>query len=162
MSHGSPSFLAIGPKLLASVTGLRSSASEYLPVIVRHSIHIINMNKDKITFDSMPEAVSYLIEIVEKLIDKVSLLNNLQSEETVIENEWLTLEQLREYLPEHPAKQTIYQWVSQRIIPAHKKTKKLYFQKSEIDEWMADNSRKTQTQLEAEAKAFIATKIGNL
>lgn len=110
----------------------------------------------------MPEAVSYLIEIVEKLIDKVSLLNNLQSEETVIKNEWLTLEQLREYLPEHPAKQTIYQWVSQRIIPAHKKTKKLYFQKSEIDEWMADNSRKTQTQMEAEAKAFIATKIGNL
>lgn len=56
------------------------------------------------------------------------------------EDQWLNLEELRNYLPNHPAEQTVYGWTSTHAIPFHKKGKHLQFLKSEIDNWLkADN-----------------------
>jgi len=56
-------------------------------------------------------------------------------------DELFTLEQLQNYLPENPAKQTIYGWVNNRLIPFEKHGKRLYFRKSEVNEWL-ENGRK--------------------
>jgi hypothetical protein len=55
----------------------------------------------------------------------------------------LTIELLIDYLPEHPAKQTIYGWVNFRTIPYEKYGKRLYFRKAAIDFWLS-NGRKTK------------------
>jgi predicted DNA-binding transcriptional regulator AlpA len=52
----------------------------------------------------------------------------------------LSIEQLLDYLPEHPARQTAYGWVNDRKIPFEKYGKRLYFRKSAIDKWL-DNGR---------------------
>ncbi|MCY1719585.1 helix-turn-helix domain-containing protein [Prolixibacteraceae bacterium Z1-6] len=49
-------------------------------------------------------------------------------------------EQLRNYLPESPARQTIYGWVNNRMIPFEKHGSRLFFRKSSIDEWL-ENGR---------------------
>jgi hypothetical protein len=54
----------------------------------------------------------------------------------------MEVDALINYLPEHPAKQTIYQWVWLRSIPFEKHGKKLYFRKSTIDRWVANGRQK--------------------
>ncbi len=116
------------------------------------------MNKENITHDSMPEALTYLIGVIDTLQEDIKDLrihfSNRSAEEV-----WFNIDQLREYLPTHPARQTIYQWVNQRYIPVHKKSKTLMFQKSEIDKWLATDVRKTYAELAREAQQFKNTNI---
>lgn len=71
---------------------------------------------------------------------------------------WLNLDGLCAYLPEEPAKQTVYTWVSNQTIPFHKKGKKLYFLKSEIDEWLKAGRRQTRAEIATEATGSIRSK----
>jgi len=50
----------------------------------------------------------------------------------------LSIEQLINYLPDHPARQTVYGWVNDRKIPFEKYSKRLYFRESSIDNWLAN------------------------
>lgn len=72
----------------------------------------------------------------------------------------MNIEELRKYLPSHPAKQTVYGWVNQKKIPYYKgkNGKQLSFLKSEIDEWMKDGSHKSLDDLQREAVAFVTRK----
>ena len=63
-----------------------------------------------------------------------------QRQPPVKTNRFLTIDELIEFLPEHPAKQTIYGLVSNRKIPYEKHGKKLYFREFKIQEWL-DNGR---------------------
>jgi len=75
---------------------------------------------------------------------------------------WFNLQQLCNYLPDKPAKPTVYGWVSKRSIPHHKKGKSLSFLKSEIDLWLKEGLRLTSTQKIKEdgkqADSFLANK----
>ena len=64
------------------------------------------------------------------------------------EDVWFNLQQLCNYLPDKPAKPTVYGWVSKRSIPHHKKGKSLSFLKSEIDQWLKDGLRLTEKQIQ--------------
>ena len=97
----------------------------------------------------MPEAMGYLIQEVEAL--KVLLA---KPEPTTHTDRWFNVDELREYLPDHPAKATIYGWVSSKQIPNHKGGKKLRFLKSEIDNWLAMGKRKSESELQEEAAAY--------
>ena len=44
--------------------------------------------------------------------------------------------ELGKYLPDRPARQTIYGWVNNRLIPFEKHGRRLFFKKSKIDEWL--------------------------
>lgn len=57
------------------------------------------------------------------------------------EDKLLTIDELLEYLPESPAKQTVYGWVNHRTCPYEKHGKRLFFRKSAIDKWLADGRR---------------------
>ena len=84
-----------------------------------------------VTFESMPKLIS---EMNRKL-------DSLMAERPVREKDFLmTMDQLREYLHDNPARQTVYGWVNDRKIPCEKHGKRLWFRKSSIDNWQ-DNGR---------------------
>ena len=73
-------------------------------------------------------------------------------------DQWFNLKELIDYLPDHPAKATVYSWVSGSLIPNHKGGKKLRFLKSEIDAWMKSGKRKTVSEFSAEADEYLKKK----
>ena len=65
-------------------------------------------------------------------------------------DKWMNIRELCEYLPEKPKIQTVYSWCSSSLIPVNKKSKRLYFLKSEIDLWLKSGRRKTFAEMQAE------------
>ena len=51
--------------------------------------------------------------------------------------QYLSIKQLRDYLPDNPTYATIYAWTHYGKIPFCKFGKKLFFDKDLIDEWNA-------------------------
>ena len=107
-----------------------------------------------VSYDTLPQAVSYLIEKVEKL---ENLLETQKSETTVPDNpnQRMNLKELQAYLPDHPAAPTVYGWVRNNLIPFYKKGKKLSFKKSEIDAWLDAGRNKTDEEIAEEANEYI-------
>ena len=82
-------------------------------------------------FDSLPGMVVEINKKIDLLIaDKVTQVKN--------EDYLMTVEDLRDYLPESPARQTVYGWVNDRRIPFDKHGRRLYFRKSKIDKWISN------------------------
>ena len=104
-------------------------------------------------FEEIPRALNFLIRKVEYLEEQIAKLETLKT--TPVLPEWMDIDELRHYLPTHPAKQTIYGWVNNNVIPYYKKSKKLTFKKSEIDEWLHLGRRKSAEDLVREADEFI-------
>ena len=106
--------------------------------------------------EEMPQALNYLISKVESLEEMV---NELSIQKDVPEQpEWMNSDDLSQYLQSHPAKQTIYGWVNDKLIPYYKTSKKLTFKKSEIDDWLHQGHRKSTEELQREAGEFINRK----
>jgi uncharacterized coiled-coil protein SlyX/predicted DNA-binding transcriptional regulator AlpA len=122
------------------------------------TIQIINkiMSEKNITFEDMPKAMSWMMDKLNELDSKIDGLNN--SPQTPPSEIWMNLKELREYLPSHPAEQTVYGWTSCHQIPFHKKGKRIMFLKSEIDDWLHDGKMNLQKELEQEAENFIKSK----
>lgn len=110
---------------------------------------------EAITFETMPKAMAYLITKVEAL-EKVLLEKN--ESPAIPVDKWFNIDELKEYLPDHPAKATIYGWVSKREIPYHKGGKKLRFLQSDIDKWLSNGKRKSESELREEANKYCETK----
>lgn len=79
-------------------------------------------------------------------------LSNHEANNTPPEPEYLNIDQLREYLPQKPAKQTVYQWVHFKQIPYHKRGKSVLFKRSEIDSWISETRRTTLAEAERRRK----------
>ena len=108
-----------------------------------------------INFEQLPQAVAFLISEVQELKLFLKTNNSVQVEPS---NKWFNLQELCEYLPDRPARQTVYGWIGQKLIPYHKKGKKLQFLKSEIDSWLLGDKRQSVAELKAEAAEFVAKK----
>jgi hypothetical protein len=91
---------------------------------------------EEITFETLPRAMSELHRKMDMILAKIQPNPNQKEQDKLF-----TIELLIEYLPEHPARQTIYGWINFRTIPHEKYGKRLYFRKSAIDFWLA-NGRK--------------------
>ena len=109
---------------------------------------------NNLTFDSLPAAVSKLLEKVSNIEMQLQNATN-QNLDTF---HWFDLPGLCEYLPDKPAKPTVYAYVQHRTIPFHKKGKKLFFLKSEIDGWLMLGRRQTAIEIEAEVDSYFTTK----
>ena len=99
------------------------------------------------------------------IIDCVNscLKNNKQvhSEQQLNEgDQWFNLRELCNYLPDKPKPKTVYAWVSAKTIPVHKHKdrKSLRFLKSEVDLWLRQGKRKTETEIAAEADLYLRKK----
>ena len=55
-------------------------------------------------------------------------------------------------------KSRIYHLVSRRDIPHYKQGKKVYFKKSEIEEWQLQDRIPTNAEIDSKAATYIATK----
>ena len=114
---------------------------------------------DNITFERLPEAIGYLIDKVESLEVVILQSKNQQTKEP--DNKWFSLEELRAYLPDKPAKSTVYGWICSKRIPNHKSGKRLRFLKSEIDKWLlSSGKRKSEDELQMEAMEYLNRKKG--
>ena len=113
--------------------------------------------KDKnITFEDLPKVMSWMVDKLNELDSKIDGLNSAPQAQPV--EQWMNLKELCEYLPSHPAEQTVYGWTSCHQIPFHKRGKRIVFLKSEIDTWLQDGKMKSQKELEDEAVQFIKSK----
>ncbi len=88
---------------------------------------------EKISFENLPDSIA-------KLHSKIDIILSAQSMPREYNDRLMPLDELLEYLPGKPAKQTVYGWVNNRKIPYEKHGKFLYFRKSSIDLWI-DNGR---------------------
>ena len=102
------------------------------------------MEDKNITFEDLPKAMSWMMDKLNKLDSPA--------------DQWMNLKELCEYLPSHPAEQTVYGWTSCHQIPFHKRGKRIMFLKSEIDAWLHDGKRKSQKELAEEAAQFVNSK----
>ena len=107
------------------------------------------------TFEQLPKAVTQLFDKLDN-IERL-LLNNSTHRQHDPER-WLNLSELCEYLPDKPVKPTVYGWVHNRVIPCHRRGKKLYFLKSEIDVWLKTGRKKTNSEIAAEAQEYTTHK----
>ena len=117
------------------------------------------LGSEKLTMEEMPVALLQVLKLqneqgaqIQRLMD---LLENAPKGEPV--NEWLTIDGLCAYLPEHPAKGTIYQWVFNKRVPYYKEGGNLRFLKSDIDEWLKGGRHATQKELMAEVAEMLHT-----
>lgn len=114
---------------------------------------------ENITFDAMPGMMASILErlgVIEAKVNHLTLPPVLEKKDV-----WLNLKGLCDYLPSHPAEQTVYGWTSTHFIPFHKKGKNIAFLKSEIDEWLCQGKSKSHFDLQQEAKDFVNRKNNN-
>lgn len=114
------------------------------------------MNEKKVySFEEMPGALSLLIQKVENLQNTVDHLSSKLEQKPA--DRWMSIEDLMEYIPSHPKKQTVYEWVSKRLIPYHKyqNAKELVFLQSEIDAYLMGGVRRNMDSLEDEARGYL-------
>jgi len=70
--------------------------------------------------------------------------------------EVINIDEASDYV--HLSKSTIYKQTSERTIPHFKRGKKLYFKRSELDEWLTTNKVDTQEENEKKAIDYIIRK----
>lgn len=69
---------------------------------------------------------------------------------------WFNLTELCEYLPDKPAKQTMYGKISRNEFPHYKDGKKLRFLKSEVDEYLMRGKRFNKSDIDSHVDNLIA------
>lgn len=99
------------------------------------------MINESITFDKLPQAVSYLTEQVIELKQMVSALQPTSSA-----NNHILVEIDEAAIIIMKSKPTIYRLVNQGILPSYKKGKKLYFYKDELLAWIENGRKATKEQ----------------
>ncbi len=113
------------------------------------------INMEEVRFEDLPRIVLNLAMRIEELCGKI---NKVLPQVEISSEKWFSVDELREYLPQHPVRQTIYGWTCNAIIPFHKKGKSLRFKKSEIDKWLNEGYCSDIREIEKEAEEFINNK----
>mgnify|MGYP002579924948 CR=1 FL=1 len=98
------------------------------------------MCKQEITFDKLPQAITYLTEQVAELKQLVSELQPPQSEK----HQLVGIDQACRIIQK--AKPTIYALVRKGLLPSYKKGKKLYFYENELLEWIGSGRKNASGQ----------------
>lgn len=111
------------------------------------------MSEMNLKFEDLPKAVSWMMSKLTELDLKIDSITSTQKTEP--SEKWLNLKELCDYLPSHPAEQTVYGWTSCQQIPFHKKGKRIMFLKSEIDDWLHGGKIKSNKELEEEAIRYV-------
>ena len=105
-----------------------------------------------LTFDKLPEAVTMLTKEVSEL---KSLLIEKQVQPTTEQPELLlTIQQAAEFLS--LTVPTIYSKVSKGELPVMKRSKRLYFSRTELMEYVKAGRKKSNAEIEQEAKAYLS------
>jgi len=88
----------------------------------------------EVTFENMPKMLA-------EINRKIDYLLKVRQETEA--DRLMNIVELIQYLPEHPARQTVYGWINNRQIPYVKHGKRLFFRKSEIETWLSNGRKLT-------------------
>ena len=111
---------------------------------------------EQYSFDQLPRAVSELHQKLDILQDLI-----LESRQAVPQAvELMTIAQAAEFL--NLSVQTLYGKVCHKEIPVSKKGKRLYFYKSELEDWIRSGKKKTMEELKQEFPVIARTVKGKL
>lgn len=103
-----------------------------------------------LTFDKLPEAVTMLTKEVSEL---KRLLIEKQEQPTTPPEQLLTIQEAAEFLS--LTVPTLYSKCSKNELPYMKRSKRLYFSRTELLEYLKDGRKKSNAEIEAEAKAYL-------
>ena len=109
----------------------------------------------EITFEQLPKAVSLILaklEGIEKTMHQESRRN------LTVPDRWFDIDELIAYLPQKPAKQTVYGWINNKLIPYHKNGKRVTFLKAEIDQWLRNGRKQTIGDIKNEVDQHLSQK----
>ena len=100
----------------------------------------------------------FLREILEPIIDEcleraMNKYINSKTLEPKDESGVLDMKEAAQYLK--ISKQTLYGMTSKRVLAHYKHGHRVYFKKSELDEWINQGKVKTQAEINAEASSYI-------
>ena len=110
---------------------------------------------NELTFEQLPQAVTALTDEIREI---KRLLLEKSNEAHPQLDKWFDIAELCAYLPDKPARATVYGMVHFGKIPHHKGQKKLRFLKSEVDAWLMQGKRKTFAETNAEAGQYLNKK----
>ncbi len=105
---------------------------------------------ENLTFDKLPEAVTMLTKEVSEL---KRLFIERQETPTEQPEQLLSIQQAAEFLS--LSVPTLYSKVSKREIPVMKRGKRLYFSRTELLEYIKEGRKKSNAEIEQEAKAYL-------
>ena len=96
--------------------------------------------------------------LIDSIAEKVTanILNAVKNEQQPTEpkDELLTIQQASELL--NLSVPTLYSKVSKGELPVMKRSKRLYFSRTELLEYLKDGRKKSNAEIEAEAKAYLS------
>lgn len=107
-----------------------------------------------LTFDQLPNAVTMLTKEVSEL--KSLLIEKQEQQPTQQPEQLLTIQEAAEFLS--LSVPTIYSKVSKGELPVMKRSKRLYFSRTELLEYVKAGKQKTNAEIEAEAEAYLSNK----
>ena len=105
---------------------------------------------ENLTFDKLPEAVTMLTKEVSEL---KRLFIERQETPTEHPEQLLSIQQAAEFLS--LSVPTLYSKVSKGELPVMKRGKRLYFSRTELLDYLKDGRKKSNAEIEAEAKAYL-------
>ena len=103
-----------------------------------------------LTFDKLPEAVTMLTKEVSEL---KRLFIERQETPTEQPEQLLSIQQAAEFLS--LSVPTLYSKVSRGELPVMKRSKRLYFSRTELMEYIKEGRKKTNAEIEQEAEAYL-------
>ena len=99
------------------------------------------------------EIIIERLDAIERLLYEIKTGKQIDNVPVVYANELMNVQQVAEYLS--LSVQTIYGLVHKMEIPNSKQGKRLYFKRSEIDEWISQSRRKTRVEIEQETSNYL-------
>lgn len=87
----------------------------------------------QISFENLPQKVLEIFQQNQEILKELQRINPPQNAER-----YFNVDELIGYLPQKPARSTVYGLVHAKRIPYHKQSKHLHFLKSEIDLWLKE------------------------
>jgi excisionase family DNA binding protein len=105
-----------------------------------------------LTFDQLPNAVTMLTKEVNEL--KRLLIEKQEQPTTDQSEKLLTIQEASEFL--NLTVPTMYSKVSKGELPVMKRSKRLYFSRTELLEYLKQGRKKSFTEIEQEAEAYLS------
>lgn len=118
------------------------------------------MEKSKLTFEQLPQAVSLLLEQMERIEASLNAQSSTNEQTPQRESEQLlTIKQASEFLS--LSVPTLYSKVSKNELPYMKRSKRLYFSRTELMDHLKQGRKKSSDEIEQEVEAYLSnTKKG--
>lgn len=99
------------------------------------------------------EIIIQRLDAIERLLYEIKTGKQIDNVPVIYANELMNVQQVADYLT--LSVQTIYGLVHKMEIPNFKRGKRLYFKRTDIDDWIGQSRRKTVAEIEQETSNYM-------